>query len=196
MGPTHSVASSTPLQGGEDLTAGKQDNGAAGAGDHLSAEAGNPHFQTVEIPDGVHLLSEPAAHLNPGVALGPWNHVERGIDLLPQLQPPSAVKPGVVALGVQAEGHRGEPLAGRRLAGPVVGGAAAAFHGAVGDRVKGAQRRDELSAGEHLDVEPAVDGKGIGDKLQRRGHDQVAAGNQEQQHADEVQAWAFGSIRW
>ena len=76
------------LQRGEDLAAGQQHHGAASLADDLAAQAGDAHLEALVVVDGVHVLAEPAAHLDARVALGTRDDVKRRVDLFPEFRPP------------------------------------------------------------------------------------------------------------
>src|SRR5207247_9575710 len=88
--------------------------------DHLAAEPGDPHLETLEVGHAVDLPLEPARHLRAGAPARARNQAEGLVDFLPEVEPSALVEPGVHSLGAEAIRHRAEPLAGGRLPGPVV----------------------------------------------------------------------------
>src|SRR3990172_2407627 len=144
------------LEGRVDLTARREDDGAARSGDDLAAETRDAHLQALVVGDRVDLLAEPAAHLHAGRGRWARHEVEGLVGLLPELDAVAVVVPDVVPLRVHAERHAGEPLAGRLLARVVVGGRVVHLDRALRAGVEDAERGDQLARGEDLDLEPSA----------------------------------------
>ena len=142
-----------PLEGGEDLARRRQDDRAARLGDHLAAEPRDAHLEALVVADRADLLPEPAGHLRAGRRTRTWDEVERGVDLLPELEPTALQVPGRHALGVHTERDGREPLNRRVFRGPVVWRPAERLDGALGRSVEAGERRHDLAAREDLDLE-------------------------------------------
>ena len=142
------------LQGGEDLAARQGHGGAAGAPEHLAAEAGNAHLEALQVRQRVDLLVEPARHLHAGIAGRQGHQAKRRVQLPPQFQAAAVTQPAVHLLRGHAERHGGEEGGHRHLAAPVVGGPVAHLRVALGDRVEHLQGRHQFAGGVHLDLEP------------------------------------------
>src|ERR1700722_17068187 len=123
---------------------------------HLAGEPADAEFQALEVGDGPDLAAEPTAHLAARIAGDEGDAVVLGGELVHQLAAVGGVEPGILLACVEAERHRAEQREGRILADVVVGRGMAGLDGAVGHRVERLQRRDDLAAGEDLDLELAV----------------------------------------
>ena len=74
------------LQRGVELSARYAYRRAAGLGKHIARQAGNTHFQALQVGNGIDFPVEPAGHLHTGIAAGERDDIERGIGLAPQFQ--------------------------------------------------------------------------------------------------------------
>ena len=122
----------------------------------LAAEAGDAHFQPLEVGQRFDLVTEPAAHLRAGIAAGKLHDVVAFEKFAHQFQTAACHHPGVLLARRQAERHGA--IEGERhvLANVVIARRVAAFHRAVLHRVEYLQAGYQLAAGEHADVEFAV----------------------------------------
>src|SRR5262245_27811367 len=144
------------LEGGVDVARRQCDDGCAGPGDDLTAEAWDTHLQPLVISDRGNFLPVPSPHLRGGESARAWHEVEGSVGLLPELEPVALVKPGRHALWVHAERHRREPLERRLLRVPKDRPGAEHLDLALRGCVEAVERRHDLAGRKHLDPEPSA----------------------------------------
>src|SRR2546426_1417615 len=142
-----------PLERGVDLGAGYEDPRGSRLGDDASAEARHAHLQTLEVAGCRDFLPEPPSHLRSNRRAGPRHEVERGVCLLPELEPVTLVEPGGHALRIHAERDGMKALEGRLSGGPVGRDGHERLDGALRGGVEALERWNDLAAGEDLDPE-------------------------------------------
>ena len=148
------------LQRGVDVAAGDLLRHHAELGEDLPGDAGDAHLEAVQVPDGLDLLAEPAAHLRAGVAARDGHGVVAFEERPQRLAPAARVEPGVELARVHAEGDGGVEGEGRVLADEVVGGGVRALHRAGLHRVRHLEARHQLAGLEHADLELVVRHRG------------------------------------
>src|SRR5262245_35017260 len=130
-----------PFQGSVDLGGRGQNRCAARSGVDLAAEAGtDAYLEHPVVADRVDPLPEPSGHLGSWRIGWAGHEVERGVTLLPELEPVALVVPGRHPLCIHAKGDGREPFEGRLLRGPVVCGTHERLDGALRGRIEAVER--------------------------------------------------------
>ncbi len=114
------------------------------------------HFQTMHVLRGFDLATEPAAHLAAGVATHEVNNAVLGKKITHQLPTTALIHPSGLLTSGQTKRHRRIKSESRVLAEVVVRRRVTHLHRARLNCIHYLQRRYQLTAGKHADIEFAV----------------------------------------
>ena len=118
--PLHGI-NDPSLHRGVNLTSCYSDCRPSRRIEHFASEAGDSHFQSLEILPALETGVEPAGHLDPGTTSRKRHHTKWRVELSPKLQPPTIVEPAVSLLRRHAKWHSGIKNRRGDLPFPVVG---------------------------------------------------------------------------
>src|SRR5207237_5185912 len=119
-----------------DIAAGDLLRNGAKLGKGLPSPSADPHFETVEVVDGIDLLAKPAAHLGAGVAAGDGVQFGFPAKLIEHVLATVVLEPGILLARVQPERDGAIEREGRVLADEVIGGGVAHLDGGIGYSVE------------------------------------------------------------